>query len=54
MNLSYKSKSSIRHPKPPDFQKMRERVAQNRDVYLKKTDLREQVLKLLVPTKDDI
>ena len=54
MNLSYKSAKSIRHPKPPDFQNMRARAAQKKDLYLKRSDLRNQVLKLLVPNKDEI
>ena len=54
MNLSYKSAKSIREPKPPDFKNMRVRYANKQDLYIRKTDLREQVLKLLVPTKDSI
>ena len=51
MNLSYTYKKNASE-QPNQFKAMKTRALNNQQLYIKKTDLRESLLKLLVPEKD--
>lgn len=47
--------SSIRKARlPADYEQMRSRAAQKLDIFKKRSELRDKVLQLLVPAKDEI
>ena len=51
MNLSYTHKKKASE-QPHQFKAMKTRALNNQQLYIRKTDLRESLLKLLVPEKD--
>ena len=41
MNLSYKSSRMVNYQKPPKFEQIYDRAKKNKELYLKRSDLRD-------------